>query len=110
MNSVVPARRKARRQLNKQSPNLRKVRFEFAHPTARSVQLVGSFNQWKADNGEMTRLTDGKWVKELALAPGTYEYRYVVDGSLRHDPNADHSVTNPSGERNSLLSVSGRRA
>jgi len=89
---------------------LRNVRFEFVHTAARSVRLVGTFNQWKVENGEMTRLAGGKWVKDLTLAPGTYEYRYVVDGNWTRDPNADHWVTNAFGERNSLLSVSARRA
>jgi hypothetical protein len=53
----------------------------------------------------MTRLGNGKWVKELLLVPGIYEYRFVVDGDWVPDPQADHSITNPYGEKNSLLSV-----
>lgn len=48
---------------------------------------------------------NGKWTCDVTLAPGTYEYRYVVDGVWMPDPNADHSVLNPYGQRNSLLTV-----
>ena len=82
------------------------VHFEFEDPTAHKVCLAGTFNNWKADKGEMTRLGNGKWAKDLNLSPGTYEYRMVVDGHWKPDPNADHTILNPFGERNSLLTVS----
>ena len=36
----------------------------------------------------MTRLNDGRWTKELSLAPGRYEYRFVADGQWLDDPAA----------------------
>lgn len=105
MKAVVPSNNV--QEPRKQSTR-RKVRFEFVEPTAHGVRLVGSFNAWKVETGEMTPLDHGKWVKELELAPGTYEYRYVVDGTWVQDPKAEHSVTNPFGERNSLISVRAR--
>lgn len=53
----------------------------------------------------MDRADNGNWVKDLNLAPGTYEYRFIVDGHWQADPTADHTVLNPYGERNSLLTV-----
>jgi 1,4-alpha-glucan branching enzyme len=81
------------------------VHFEFADPTAQKVCLAGTFNHWRPEAGEMHRLTNGKWSKDIDLAPGTYEYRLVVDDRWIPDPNADHAVTNPFGEANSLLTV-----
>jgi len=41
----------------------------------------------------------------LHLAPGTYQYRYVVDGEWRADPANPRFVPGPVGGRNSLLVV-----
>jgi hypothetical protein len=82
------------------------VHFELVNTVARKVCLAGSFNNWKPEDGQMARLGDGKWSKDLALAPGIYEYRLVIDGEWIPDPRADHTVVNPFGERNSLLTVS----
>ncbi|HUA38872.1 MAG TPA: glycogen-binding domain-containing protein [Candidatus Sulfopaludibacter sp.] len=81
------------------------VHFELINPSASKVCVAGTFNDWRPDAGEMVRVDDGKWVKELALAPGTYEYRLVVDGKWMPDPQANHGVVNPFGEKNSLLTV-----
>lgn len=80
------------------------VHFELANPSASRVCVAGTFNNWKPDEGEM-KCTRGKWIKDLSLKPGTYEYRLVVDGRWMPDPGADHSVVNPFGERNSLVTV-----
>ena len=40
-----------------------------------------------------------------APAPGTYQYRYVVDGEWREDPDNPRFVAGPIGGRNSLLVV-----
>lgn len=47
----------------------------------------------------------GKWVKELALPPGRYEYLFVVDGVWVADSAAPESVPNPHGGVNSVIVV-----
>ena len=42
--------------------------------------IAGSFNDWHPKVSDMNNMGSGKWVKEIELAPGTYEYRFVVDG------------------------------
>lgn len=81
------------------------VRFEFLAPSAREVFLAGTFNDWNFQATPMTRAKDGKWSKELTLYPGTYEYRFVVDGQWTVDPNNMERVANPFGENNSLLVI-----
>jgi 1,4-alpha-glucan branching enzyme len=81
------------------------VRFEFAHPTATTVCVAGTFNDWHPTTKSMHPLGNGRWLKETALAPGTYEYRLVVDGEWTPDPRAWDSVPNPFGGRNSILQV-----
>lgn len=81
------------------------VRFEFTHPTARTVCVAGTFNDWQAEAKPMHPLGGGRWVKETVLPPGTYEYCLVVDGQWMPDPRAPETVANPFGGRNSLLRV-----
>ena len=82
------------------------VRFEFTHPTAHSVCVAGTFNDWHPEAKPMHLLQHGCWLKETVLAPGTYEYCLVVDGRYIPDPLAKETVPNPFGGRNSILRVS----
>ena len=45
------------------------------------------------------------WTKVLTLEPGTYQYRYVVDGEWREDPANPQSAPGPTGQPNSILHV-----
>ncbi len=84
---------------------LPQVRFEFSDGAAEKVFVAGTFNDWRPDATAMAPAGAGKWVLDLALPPGTYEYQLVVDGVWRLDPTASDSVPNPFGSRNSLLQV-----
>ena len=86
-------------------PQLEPVRFEFTHPTARTVCVAGTFNDWQATAKPLHPLGGGRWMKETALPAGTYEYCLVVDGEWMPDPRAQETVPNPFGGRNSLLKV-----
>ena len=79
--------------------------FEFTHPTARTVFLAGTFNHWKPEGKTMHSSSTGRWWKDMALAPGTYEYCLIVDGRWMPDPMARETVPNPFGGRNSVLQV-----
>jgi 1,4-alpha-glucan branching enzyme len=86
-------------------PQLVPVRFEFTHPTATAVCVAGSFNHWQPESKTLHSTSTGRWWKETALAPGTYEYCLVVDGQWIPDPLATETVPNPFGGRNSILRV-----
>ena len=86
-------------------PQLQPVRFEFTHPTATTVCIAGTFNQWQPEAKTLHPAGGGRWWKETALAPGTYEYCLVVDGQWMPDPLARETVPNPFGGRNSVLKV-----
>jgi 1,4-alpha-glucan branching enzyme len=83
------------------------VRFEFSHPTATSVCVAGTFNQWRPEAKALHPAGVGHWFKETSLAPGTYEYCLIVDGHWMPDPLAKDYVPNPYGGRNSILKVAG---
>lgn len=81
------------------------VRFEYRDPAAGMVCLAGTFNDWHPTASEMVRMDDGRWLKELILPPGRYEYRLVVDGVWMTDPACPSSVPNPFGHENSVVEV-----
>ncbi len=81
------------------------LRIEFHDEQAHEVCIAGSFNDWHPSVTQMIRLSDGKWAKELSLAPGRYEYRLVVDGQWICDPAASEKVPNPFGGCNAVLIV-----
>jgi 1,4-alpha-glucan branching enzyme len=94
-----------KRMKNENGNGTHHIRIEFTHPTANEVAIAGTFNDWRPDATQMVSLGNGRWAKELALSPGTYEYRLVVDGAWMADPRADETAPNPFGGRNSLLKV-----
>jgi 1,4-alpha-glucan branching enzyme len=53
----------------------------------------------------MKRRGDGQWETTLALEPGRYQYKFVVDGKWTHDPNARENVTNEHGSLNSVIEI-----
>ena len=76
------------------------------NPTARKVFVAGNFNDWRVDATPLQKAEEGEWVLNLALRPGTYEYRFVVDGQWCDDPLAKERVKNPHGGWNAVLRVS----
>ena len=53
------------------------------HPTlagAHSVAIAGSFNAWSTTASPLADAGDGTWTAHLDLAPGRYEYKFVVNG------------------------------
>jgi 1,4-alpha-glucan branching enzyme len=91
--------------LRSDGPQLQPVYFEFTHPTARTVCIAGTFNDWQPEAKPMHPMGDGYWVKQTELAPGTHEYCLVVDGQWMPDPLAKECVPNPFGGQNSVLNV-----
>ena len=99
----MSAKRKATRAETGRS--LQRVCVELTWPGAESVCIAGSFNDWHPGVTPMLRLSDGTWAKELVLAPGSYEYRFVVDGEWVDDPMAADYIPNPFGGMNAVLTV-----
>jgi len=87
----------------------REVEIRYRDRSARDVRVAGDFNGWVPDKDVRSRLAaeggERVWTKTLALAPGRYQYRYVVDGEWREDPGNPEAVPGPAGVRNSVLVV-----
>jgi hypothetical protein len=76
-------------------------------PGARSVHVVGSFNDWTPVSIPLEdRDHDGVWRGVVVLPTGTHEYMFVVDGERWVvDPLAGRFVEDGFGRENSLLIV-----
>ncbi len=79
--------------------------FTYASPEAQSIFLAGTFNGWDTGSTPMTRQEDGTWRTALELAPGQYEYKFVVDGVWCCDPASERCVPNPFGTMNCTIEV-----
>ena len=58
------------------------IEFAYFRPGAVSVHLAAAFNQWAPDQHAMICDESGWWRLRLALPPGEYRFKYVVDGKL----------------------------
>ena len=87
---------------------LRSVEFRFTPVISgiTNVFLAGTFNDW---NDSKTRMSDadndGTYTVTLLLAQGSYQYKFVVDGNWKQDPNNPDGVEDGFGGQNSLLKV-----
>jgi hypothetical protein len=57
------------------------VRFVLVDSTARSVSIVGDFNEWRANRTPLVAAAKpGVWTVSVPLSPGRHEYAFIVDG------------------------------
>ncbi|MFA7173086.1 MAG: glycogen-binding domain-containing protein [Kiritimatiellia bacterium] len=82
------------------------VTFTYRAEQGCQVFLAGTFNNW---NGTAERMKDesgtGVYTAVLALAPGAYEYKFVIDGTWCADPECADWVQNSHGTLNSVKHV-----
>jgi hypothetical protein len=81
------------------------VTFLLLEPEAKRVSLSGEFNDWSPEAMPMKRHADGHWETTIALAPGRYQYKFIVDGQWIPDPLARENVWNQQGTLNSVVEV-----
>jgi len=86
-------------------PQTVNVSFVLVKREARSVSVSGDFNAWSTDAAPMRSRGEGHWETTVALPPGRYQYKFVVDGEWIADPLAKENVANPHGTLNSVLEV-----
>jgi 1,4-alpha-glucan branching enzyme len=59
-----------------------------AKPDAKSVRLVGDFNDWNITSLPMQRRPDGWWFVQVPLTHGHHQYVFLVDGEPELDSHA----------------------
>lgn len=72
--------------------------FSFFAPDAKSVSVAGTFNKWDAAKHPLKRNAKGLWSVDIALAPGRYEYRFVINGTVWEHDHQHPGETCPNGK------------
>lgn len=74
---------------------------------AKTVHLVGDFNDWNQSITPMKRLKNGSFAATVVLRPNKeYQFRYLLDGlQWENDWRADKYVPNRYGSENSVVLV-----
>jgi 1,4-alpha-glucan branching enzyme len=70
---------------------------------AKKVLLAASFNDWKPV--ACRKQKDGSYSVTVPLAPGTYEYKFIVDEQWVVDPDNPTWAMNNYGTFNSVAQV-----
>lgn len=85
-------------------PALVSVEFRHKAPKAKSVELVGDFNAWKAGLLIMRRDSGGMWTISVPVLEGKRKYLFLVDGEPEVDARAE-TANGPQGRRVSVTVV-----
>ncbi|MCJ7750570.1 MAG: glycogen-binding domain-containing protein [Armatimonadetes bacterium] len=85
---------------------MRRLLFSLLARNAKDVRLVGDFTDWEAKPIIMDRMKPRSrtFGAVVDLPPGTYQYKFIVDGKWVEDPKAE-SVANDFGTSNSVITV-----
>lgn len=82
------------------------VQFVLVAPDARSVSLVGDFNDWDAAATPLRASPAGAWSAAVRLTPGRHRYAFVVDGvRWLADPAAPPAPDDDFGAPGSVVTV-----
>jgi 1,4-alpha-glucan branching enzyme len=82
------------------------VNFYHATREAKSVSLVGDFNDWNPNSLPMQRRVDGWWFIQVLLTHGHHHYLFLVDGRPTLDPKATGTVQADQYGKASMIAVS----
>ncbi len=81
---------------------------EFTHPELEpaDILLAGEFNDWAPDFGvELRDRGATGWTKFLRLAPGRYQYKFIIRGEWVPDPINPRRASNNVGTENSVVDI-----
>ena len=83
----------------------KKIEFRLKSPAAKSVKLAGDFTDWEKHAVNMIHSSD-EWFAVVPLSPGSYSYRFIVDGKWADDPRSHEHIPNDFGSQNAVIRVS----
>ena len=87
-------------------PALASVQFTFRAEPGKQVFLSGDFLNWEPEGKALAdKKNEGVYTATVKLAPGRYEYKFVVDGVWCADPECADFVQNDQGTLNSVIEV-----
>jgi len=93
------------RTAKKKDPKRRRIEFVLEMPQAEQVILMGDFNEWDPKTHPMRKDKNGVWRKIVMIFPGSYEYRFWVDGEWYNDPHNTLTCPNCFGSENNVIVV-----
>ena len=77
-----------------------------AETQADRVALCGEFNDWSVESISLARGDDRAWRVTVPLAPGTYRYKFLLDGETwENGTDADRYEENAYGTQDSVIVV-----
>jgi 1,4-alpha-glucan branching enzyme len=105
--SEATAAKKAKCAATKETAAKKRVVLSVKAEPGSTVYVSGSFNEWDATEKKLVdKRGDGVFTTTLTLAPGLYEYKFVINGIWTLDPDPDRDWTqNGLGTLNSVLRV-----
>ena len=90
-----------------QKPALKSVTFTVHAEAGQDVRLAGSFTDWETKAKKMTfKKTNGVYSATVKLAPGEYQYKFIIGDKWTTDDQNAEFVPNDKGTFNSKLVIS----
>ena len=87
-----------------QKPTTKAVTFTVHAEKGKAVYVAGEFNEWNPTAKKMA-FKAGVYSATVKLAPGDYQYKFVIDGTWCADPENVNAVANDQGTFNSVITV-----
>jgi 1,4-alpha-glucan branching enzyme len=93
--------------MNVPSQNGRKrIVFQLSAEPGSHVSVCGTFNRWNPEQFPMKDNPKNGLFKTMLLLPkGRHEYKFVVNGEWRTDPDGQEQASNECGSMNSVIVV-----
>ncbi|KAF5835213.1 sucrose-6F-phosphate phosphohydrolase-domain-containing protein [Dunaliella salina] len=73
------------------------IQFSFDAPDARRVFVVGDWDGWLYSMPLKRNPATGTWVGSMQLRPGRYNYQYVLDSRITHNPAEECGIVQGRG-------------
>lgn len=96
---------------NRPKTSIKPTVIAFHSEKAQSAFLAGTFNGWDTKVTPLAKDNKGDWSVSLPLPPGSYEYKFIIDGEWRCEPGftqenvCPQCVRNEFGTMNRVLEV-----
>ena len=79
------------------------VRFSVRDGGVRQAEVAGDFSAWRPV--AMKKQKSGEFVATIEARPGTYQYKFILDGQWAVDPDNPELAANCHGTYNSVAVV-----
>jgi 1,4-alpha-glucan branching enzyme len=100
------AKKCAAKKCETKKPALKSVTFTVHAEAGQDVRLAGSFTDWETKAKKMTfKKTNGVYSATVKLAPGEYQYKFIIGDKWATDDQNAEFVPNDKGTFNSRLVV-----